>query len=294
MPRLRACRQTCPISFFQPFLARQRRPATRGPAARVALRAARAGLGPGFPFGFACGARRRFASPLVRAVDGAVPATIIRRPSMTNIVLLVGNLGADPQSSHHQRRHRRHHLQPRHQPAQARQRGQDLQGCERLHRQGYRVAPGHLLQRPRPGDRPARRARACSSRFAAGIHNSKWTDSEGIERYGYEIIADDVQFLEPSAPGTEASGEPARTRRRRALLRRPTGPGGFGRRGFFLVLLRRAAVGEGVRLEEAQCGGRRSGSQGCAVPPICFANRLPHAPLRGAFGVPDSRSAARA
>ena len=27
------------------------------------------------------------------------------------------------------------------------------------------------------------------------IHNSKWTDREGIERYGYEIIADDVQFL---------------------------------------------------------------------------------------------------
>ena len=27
------------------------------------------------------------------------------------------------------------------------------------------------------------------------IHNSKWTDGEGIERYGYEIIADDVQFL---------------------------------------------------------------------------------------------------
>ena len=27
------------------------------------------------------------------------------------------------------------------------------------------------------------------------IHNSRWTDSEGIERYGYEIIADDVQFL---------------------------------------------------------------------------------------------------
>jgi single-strand DNA-binding protein len=27
------------------------------------------------------------------------------------------------------------------------------------------------------------------------IHNSKWTDREGIERYGYEIIAEDVQFL---------------------------------------------------------------------------------------------------
>jgi hypothetical protein len=27
------------------------------------------------------------------------------------------------------------------------------------------------------------------------IHNSKWTDKEGIDRYGDEIIADDVQFL---------------------------------------------------------------------------------------------------
>lgn len=27
------------------------------------------------------------------------------------------------------------------------------------------------------------------------IHNSKWTDREGVERYSYEIIADDVQFF---------------------------------------------------------------------------------------------------
>ena len=27
------------------------------------------------------------------------------------------------------------------------------------------------------------------------IHYTKWTDREGIERYGCEIIADDVQFL---------------------------------------------------------------------------------------------------
>lgn len=27
------------------------------------------------------------------------------------------------------------------------------------------------------------------------LHNTKWTDREGVERYGYEIIADDVQFL---------------------------------------------------------------------------------------------------
>ena len=37
------------------------------------------------------------------------------------------------------------------------------------------------------------------------IHNSKWTDSEGIQRYGYEIIADDVQFL---SRGRQASSEP--------------------------------------------------------------------------------------
>jgi single-strand DNA-binding protein len=38
------------------------------------------------------------------------------------------------------------------------------------------------------------------------LHNSKWTDKDGIERYGYEIIADDVQFL--SRP-KKAESEPA-------------------------------------------------------------------------------------
>jgi single-strand DNA-binding protein len=27
------------------------------------------------------------------------------------------------------------------------------------------------------------------------IHNTKWTDREGVERYNYEVIADDVQFF---------------------------------------------------------------------------------------------------
>ena len=35
------------------------------------------------------------------------------------------------------------------------------------------------------------------------IHNSKWTDKDGIERYGYEIIADDVQFLSRPKRETE-------------------------------------------------------------------------------------------
>jgi single-strand DNA-binding protein len=40
------------------------------------------------------------------------------------------------------------------------------------------------------------------------IHNSKWTDREGIERYGYEIVADDVQFL--SRPRQDAAPDEPR------------------------------------------------------------------------------------
>ncbi|HTU10993.1 MAG TPA: single-stranded DNA-binding protein, partial [Allosphingosinicella sp.] len=38
------------------------------------------------------------------------------------------------------------------------------------------------------------------------LHNTKWTDGEGVERYGYEVIADDVQFL--NRPRQDASGDP--------------------------------------------------------------------------------------
>ncbi|MGE5562428.1 MAG: single-stranded DNA-binding protein [Bacillota bacterium] len=37
------------------------------------------------------------------------------------------------------------------------------------------------------------------------IHNSKWTDKDGIDRYGYEIIAEDVQFLGRSKNAAEAA-----------------------------------------------------------------------------------------
>ena len=40
------------------------------------------------------------------------------------------------------------------------------------------------------------------------LHNSKWTDSEGIERYGYEIIADDVQFLNRPRQGDGSGDQP--------------------------------------------------------------------------------------
>lgn len=40
------------------------------------------------------------------------------------------------------------------------------------------------------------------------IHNSKWTDKDGIDRYGYEIIADDVQFLgRPKQPVEPAESD---------------------------------------------------------------------------------------
>lgn len=41
------------------------------------------------------------------------------------------------------------------------------------------------------------------------IHYSKWTDREGVERYGCEIIADDVQFLSRGKPTSgESGGQP--------------------------------------------------------------------------------------
>ena len=37
------------------------------------------------------------------------------------------------------------------------------------------------------------------------LHNTRWTDGEGVERFGYEIIADDVQFL--NRPRKATAGE---------------------------------------------------------------------------------------
>jgi single-strand DNA-binding protein len=40
------------------------------------------------------------------------------------------------------------------------------------------------------------------------LHNTKWTDKDGIERYGYEVIADDVQFLNRPKRDPEAAEPP--------------------------------------------------------------------------------------
>jgi len=38
------------------------------------------------------------------------------------------------------------------------------------------------------------------------LHYTRWTDREGIERFGCEVIADDVQFLSRSRPSGSAGG----------------------------------------------------------------------------------------
>lgn len=40
------------------------------------------------------------------------------------------------------------------------------------------------------------------------LHYSKWTDKDGVERYGCEIIAEDVQFLSRGKPGSSEPAEP--------------------------------------------------------------------------------------
>jgi single-strand DNA-binding protein len=113
---------------------------------------------------------------------------------MTNIVLLVGNLGADPES-------------------RTTNGGTDVTtfslGTSRPRRDSegktYKDASGFTAK-----DTEWHRVtcfnglgRVIAQHAVKGmlvsvrgrIRNSKWTDREGIERYGYEIIADDVQFL---------------------------------------------------------------------------------------------------
>ena len=66
------------------------------------------------------------------------------------------------------------------------------------------MAPRHLLQRgsARPSTNMACKGMMVSVR--GRIHYSKWTDKDQVERYGCEIIAEDVQFL---SRGKQAGSE---------------------------------------------------------------------------------------
>ena len=124
---------------------------------------------------------------------------------MTNIVLLVGNLGADPQSrttnsgvdvtsfSIGTSRPKRD---------SEGKTFKDASGFTAKDTEWHRVTCFNGLGRVVGQHAVKGMLVSVSGR----LHNSKWTDSEGIERYGYEVIADDVQFLNrPRQDG--ASGE---------------------------------------------------------------------------------------
>ena len=125
---------------------------------------------------------------------------------MTNIVILVGNLGADPQS-------------------RTTTGGIDVStfslGTSRVKRDSegktYKDESGFTAK-----DTEWHRVtcfnglgRVIAQHAVKGmlvsvkgrLHNSKWTDREGIERYGYEVIADDVQFLTRGRDSEESEPE---------------------------------------------------------------------------------------
>ena len=128
---------------------------------------------------------------------------------MTNIVLLVGNLGADPQSrttnsgvdvtsfSIGTSRPKRDSEGKTY---------KDASGFTAKDTEWHRVTCFNGLGRVVGQHAVKGMLVSVSGR----LHNSKWTDSEGIERYGYEVIADDVQFLNrPRQDGASGDqGEP--------------------------------------------------------------------------------------
>src|SRR5690606_36361123 len=164
-------------------------------------------LGRRFPSGCACGARRRCGLAFSGAVDGMVPATN-RRPAMTNIVILVGNLGADPQSrtttggvdvatfSLGTSRPKRDSEGKTY---------KDESGFTAKDTEWHRVTCFNGLGRTIA--QHATKGMLVSVR--GRLHNTRWTDGEGVERFGYVIIADDVQFLNRPRKGDAGDGDEA-------------------------------------------------------------------------------------
>jgi len=126
---------------------------------------------------------------------------------MTNIVLLVGNLGADPE-------------------LRSTSGGTDIAsfnlGTSRPKRDSdgktYKDASGFTAK-----DTEWHRVTCFNglgkvvAQYAAKgmlvsvrgrIHYSKWTDRDGVDRYGCEIIADDVQFLSRPSQGDGTEEQP--------------------------------------------------------------------------------------
>jgi len=135
-----------------------------------------------------------------------VPAASNGDFNMTNIVLLVGNLGADPElrSTNGGTDIAIFNLGTSRPKRDSEGKTfKDASGFTAKDTEWHRVTCFNGLGRVVAEH--ASKSMLVSVR--GRIHNSKWTDREGIERYGYEIIADDVQFLNRPGAGATSEGD---------------------------------------------------------------------------------------
>ncbi|WP_375272275.1 single-stranded DNA-binding protein [Sphingomonas sp.] len=127
---------------------------------------------------------------------------------MTNTVLLVGNLGTDPETRSTRSETRVTTLSLGTSRPKRDHEGKtfkDANGYTAKETEWHRITCFNGL-----GKTVAQYATKGMLVSVRGrIHYSKWTDREGVERYGCEIIAEDVQFLSrgKSASGGEPSGQ---------------------------------------------------------------------------------------
>ena len=127
---------------------------------------------------------------------------------MTNTVLLVGNLGTDPEtrSTHGDTRVTTLSLGTSRPKRDSEGKTfKDANGYTAKETEWHRITCFNGL-----GKTVAQYATKGMMVSVRGrIHYSKWTDREGVERYGCEIVAEDVQFLSrgKSASGGEPSGQ---------------------------------------------------------------------------------------
>ena len=121
---------------------------------------------------------------------------------MTNIVLLVGNLGADPElrSTNGGTDIATFNLGTSRPKRDADGKTYKENGFTAKETEWHRITCFNGL-----GKVVAQHAvKGMMVSIRGRIHYSKWTDREGVDRYGCEIIADDVQFL--SRPRSKTDG----------------------------------------------------------------------------------------
>ncbi len=104
-----------------------------------------------------------------------------------NKVILVGNLGNDPETKYTQGGMAITTRQPGHH--------QRAQGQGRQPAGAHRMAPGEVLRQARRDRRRVPEEGHARSTSKARIRYDKYTDQDGVEKYTTDIIADEMQML---------------------------------------------------------------------------------------------------